>query len=176
MDGQLYMRVGDAITYAIAPGHAVTYVGMTPDGSKVYFTSSDQLTSADTDSSVDLYLWSEATKELTLISKGNDGAGNSDTCDASWVSQCNVSVFEGLALAEVQGGFGGNGVYQTTSSPKTATSTSSPPNNWTVNGALRQRTSMITAMQGPFVASSIRAPVALARVTNRAHIAVRALS
>ena len=59
--GKLFMRVDDAMTYEIAAGHSVQYVDMTPDGSKVYFTSSQDLTpdSSDTDTSKDLYMWSE---------------------------------------------------------------------------------------------------------------------
>ena len=70
----LYMRVDDAITYDVSQGHDVKYVGMSADGSKVFFTSSEQLTSEDHDASVDLYMWSEAGEKegnpLTLISKG----------------------------------------------------------------------------------------------------------
>jgi hypothetical protein len=86
---QLYMRVDDDRTYNIAPGHAVTYVGITSDGAKVYFTSDEQLTTEDHDTSTDLYMWSEAGQKdgepLTLISKGdNPGAGgkpgNTDSC------------------------------------------------------------------------------------------------
>ena len=87
---KLYMRVNDAVTYDVSRGHEVTYVGMTEDGSKVFFTSSEQLTPEDQDTSTDLYMWSEATNSLTLISKGNNGAGNTDACDASWTSQCDV--------------------------------------------------------------------------------------
>ena len=39
---RLYMRVDDAITYEVSRGKDVQYVGMTPDGSKVFFTSPDQ--------------------------------------------------------------------------------------------------------------------------------------
>ena len=35
----LYMRVDEAVTYDVSQGHGVNYVGMTSDGSKVYFTS-----------------------------------------------------------------------------------------------------------------------------------------
>ncbi len=46
----LYMRVNDAISYEPSKGedgvnHAVKFLGMTPDGSKVFFTSEEQLTS-----------------------------------------------------------------------------------------------------------------------------------
>lgn len=89
--GELFMRVGDAVTYDIASGHAVQYVGMTADGSEVYFTSPERLTPSDTDTSSDLYMWSEETKSLTLISAGSGGSsGNSDACSVSWVEKCGV--------------------------------------------------------------------------------------
>jgi hypothetical protein len=92
--GELYMRVDDSLTYDIAKGHTLQYVGMTADASKVYFTSPDQLTPADKDTSVDLYMWSESTDSLTLVSAGTGGtAGNSDSCSASWTTQCGVVPF-----------------------------------------------------------------------------------
>ena len=54
----LYMRVDDAVTYDVSQGYDVNYVGMTADGSKVYFTTDQQLAPEDTDTSVDLYMWS----------------------------------------------------------------------------------------------------------------------
>ena len=95
----LYMRVDDTITYDVSAGHEVTYVGMTEDGSKVYFTSGEQLTSEDHDTSSDLYMWSEEGEKeghpLTLISKGNNSAkagepGNSDACDVGFTTKCGV--------------------------------------------------------------------------------------
>jgi hypothetical protein len=87
---KLYMRVNDAVTYLVSKNHAVSYVGMTSDGTRVFFTSPEQLVAEDTDSSVDLYMWSEATDSLTLISKG-PGVGNSDACNASWTTKCGAS-------------------------------------------------------------------------------------
>jgi hypothetical protein len=126
--GQLYMRVDDAVTYAIAPGHAVRYLGMTADGTKVFFTSNEQLNGEDTDTSSDLYMWSEeAPSAVTLVSKGNQGPvgpGNSDSCSVSWTTKCGVVpikfvnpdyVSEGGGegsggYATLQGDVGGNGV------------------------------------------------------------------
>jgi hypothetical protein len=85
----LYMRVNDAITYEISPGADALYAGMTADGSNVFFTTEDQLSPQDTDGSVDLYRWSEATQSLTLLSQGN-GNGDSDQCAAQWDSGCDV--------------------------------------------------------------------------------------
>ena len=128
--GELFMRVDDAMTYDIAPGHAVQYVDMTPDGSKVYFTSSQDLTAdgSDTDTSRDLYMWSETSNSpnhITLISKGNDGtSGNTDSCNASWTSQCNVGIitFSGTDVYNLQytdqlGGAGGAAQYENVVAP-----------------------------------------------------------
>ncbi len=93
----LYMRVNDVITYDVANGHDVQYAGMTADGSQVYFTSPEQLTTEDTDHSVDLYMWSEKGDKLTLLSAGAGGAGNSDSCSASWTSACDIKPIEGFA-------------------------------------------------------------------------------
>jgi hypothetical protein len=66
---------------------------MTNDGSRVYFTSNEQLTPDDTDNSTDLYMWSEeAGGTVTRISTGQNSAGNSDSCGAGWISGCGVEV------------------------------------------------------------------------------------
>ena len=57
------MRVNDAVTYDVSQGHDVSYVGMTPDGSKVYFTSARTADREDHDTSADLYMWSEEGEE-----------------------------------------------------------------------------------------------------------------
>ena len=113
----LYMRVNDATTFDVSEGHDVKYVGMTEDGSKVYFTSAERLTPDDKDGSVDLYMWSEAGSlaghPLTLISKGenagNEGEpGNCDSCSASFVTNCGVLTYSELAFCQLSGGEGGN--------------------------------------------------------------------
>lgn len=81
----LYMRVDGAVTYDVSRGHAVRYVGTASNGTIVYFLSDERLTAEDTDSSTDLYRWTQAGDALTLISKadnaGNSGEpGNSDSC------------------------------------------------------------------------------------------------
>ena len=93
--GDLYMRVGDAITYAVSNERPVTYVGMTDNASEVYFTSAEQLTSEDHDTSVDLYMWDENTDQLTLVSKGADGTGETDGCSAAWIEKCNIEMVRG---------------------------------------------------------------------------------
>jgi hypothetical protein len=97
---RLYMRVNDAITYEVSRGHDVNYVGMTADGGKVYFTSPEQLTSEDTDNSVDLYMWSQTSDRLTLVSLGPEGAGdsgNTDACEATWTARCDIVPVRGNA-------------------------------------------------------------------------------
>jgi hypothetical protein len=115
----LYMSVDDAVTYDVSQGKDVHYVGMTPDGSRVYFTSGERLTPEDHDSSTDLYMWSQAGAEsghpLTLISKGdNEGQagepGNSDSCSASWTTRCGVLTYSEFSYSQLWGNLGGNGL------------------------------------------------------------------
>ncbi len=118
----LYMRVNDAISYEPSRGedgvnHAVKFLGMTPDGSKVFFTSEEQLIAEDMDTSTDLYMWSESSDSLTLISKANDSGnagepGQSDGCDAnaSWTTKCGIKPYSNYEWSLLPGGEGGNGV------------------------------------------------------------------
>jgi hypothetical protein len=104
---QLYMRVDGAVTYEVSQGHGVGFIGMTADGSKVYFTSEERLLPTDTDNSTDIYMWSAekaARKEqpLTLVSVGAEGAGNSDACSVSWAQRC-AAVPISTAEADFQG-------------------------------------------------------------------------
>jgi hypothetical protein len=85
----LYMRVEDSVTYDVSGGKDVRYLGATSDGTKVFFASSDQLSNDDSDSSVDLYMWQQSDNSITLLSRGN-GQGNSDSCTATWTTQCDV--------------------------------------------------------------------------------------
>ncbi len=109
--GQLYMRVNDAVTYEIAAGHVVNYLGMTSDGSKIYFTSNEPLNSEDTNTSTNLYMWNEAEpSKLTLISKANGTtAVGSDSCDATWTEKCDAAPVNVTSQANFYGGRGGNG-------------------------------------------------------------------
>ena len=96
----LYMRVGDTITYEVSQGKAVDYVGMTPDGSKVYFTSEEHLTNEDPEhGGASLYMWSEEGEQqhspIKLISKGDDSGepgkpGNTEACNAAWTTKCGI--------------------------------------------------------------------------------------
>jgi hypothetical protein len=87
----LYMRVHGAITYEVSPSADAIYAGMTSDGSQVLFLTEDKLSPEDSDASLDLYRWDEATNSLTLLSQGN-GAGDSDSCAAVWDSGCDVKL------------------------------------------------------------------------------------
>jgi len=112
--GQLYMRIDDASTYEIAPGHVVDYLGMTAEGSKLYFTSNEQLIEGEeTDSNAELYMWSQEGAEkghpLTLISKPNGGADNTNSCNASWTSNCDAVPVNVTSQATSYAGLGGNG-------------------------------------------------------------------
>jgi hypothetical protein len=99
----LYMRVkeGIPVTYEIAGGAPVEYYGLTSDGTKVFFASDEQLTDDDHDSSVDLYMWSEAGElagePLTRLSAGTGGKGDTDACSASWIGKCDVALIAGSA-------------------------------------------------------------------------------
>jgi hypothetical protein len=104
----LYMRVDGAVTFDVSGGYAVDYAGMTENGSIVYFTSSQKLTNEDTDTSVDLYRWTEATDSIVLASKGLGGAGNSDACNSGFVDKCGISTFSSAELCQLTSGFGGN--------------------------------------------------------------------
>ena len=120
--GELYMRVNDAATYELAPGHSVSYVGMAADGAKVYLTSPERLSAEDTDDSTDLYMWSEVSAKngeppLTLVSAGSEGPsgpGNSDSCSTAWTTGCGIVpiVFTDPVTGgytNTNGGAGGNG-------------------------------------------------------------------
>ena len=90
--GHLYMRVGGVVTYDVSLGHVVQYEGMTDDGSEVFFTSSEQITGDDSDSSIDLYVWRESSDSVTRLSTGSGGVGNTNACAATWIKGCGVAV------------------------------------------------------------------------------------
>jgi DNA-binding beta-propeller fold protein YncE len=81
----LYMNVGGASQgIDLMPGSTSggLYDGMSADGSKVYFTTRDKL-SSDTDSSADVYRAEvgDASSTLSRVSTGSGGAGDTDACD-----------------------------------------------------------------------------------------------
>jgi hypothetical protein len=88
----LYMNIGDSSkTIDLTPGttHGVLFDGMAEDGSRVFFTSADPLTTAtdqDSDSSPDLYeaeVNPSGTMTLSRVSTGTEGTGNGDGCHPS---------------------------------------------------------------------------------------------
>jgi hypothetical protein len=115
----LYMRIGGGEfgeTYEIAEDSAtheptpVTFVGMTPDGSKVFFTSEVHLTPENPEhGGAGLYMWSAAKAEageqpLTLISKGPSEApgapGNTADCHPVAAPLRGNSMSEQLGVLE----------------------------------------------------------------------------
>ncbi|HEY7257112.1 MAG TPA: hypothetical protein VH476_10570 [Solirubrobacterales bacterium] len=82
----LYMNIGDSSkAIDLTPGAAdgVIYGGMSADGTKVYFTTADQITGQDTDNSADLYRddVTPSGANPSLVSVGGGGSGNSDSCE-----------------------------------------------------------------------------------------------
>ena len=86
---RLYMDIDDSPeTIELTPGASdgVLFNGMTSNGSEVFFTTKDKLTTAtnqDTDESADLYQAevSESGATLNRISTGTEGTGNTDACE-----------------------------------------------------------------------------------------------
>ena len=93
----LYMRVNNIASYDISVDEAavnqgVQFEGMTSDGESVYFTTDKKMIASDTDTSVDLYVWSAANDTLTRVSDSGNLPGNTDGCSAGWTSKCSVEV------------------------------------------------------------------------------------
>jgi hypothetical protein len=90
------MTVNDTVHYDVSEGqdginHAVKYVGMTEDGSTVYFTSAEQLTADDHDNSTDLFIWREGSPAtVTRVSAGSGGTGDADACQVTWTTSCGI--------------------------------------------------------------------------------------
>lgn len=81
----IYMHA-DGFTFDVSGGSPANFVAMTRNGQSVVFSSLEQLTEDDHDSSADLYLWQQTGSEsdsLTRISQGG-GQGDSDECSAGW--------------------------------------------------------------------------------------------
>jgi len=113
----LYMDINDSEkTIDLTPGATggVLFDGMTEDGSKVFFTTKDALTTAtnqDADESTDIYETEVSASGVTLtrISTGIDGTGNSDSCnpDSGWNGSAWNSVTGGACGVVAIGGGGG---------------------------------------------------------------------
>jgi hypothetical protein len=81
-----YMTVGNSTqSIDLAPGATagVLYDGMTADGTSILFTSSQQLTGDDNDSSADIFRATVGSASATLerVSTGSGGSGDTDACD-----------------------------------------------------------------------------------------------
>ena len=91
----LYMRVdGETVDVSLGQdgeNHGVEFNGMTEDGSEVIFSSNEELTADDHDTSKDIFVWHEADGTVTRVSTGSEGAGDSDECVTAWTSQCDAS-------------------------------------------------------------------------------------
>jgi DNA-binding beta-propeller fold protein YncE len=136
----LYMRVGGGAGVTYEPSRSeitgenvpVHYVGMTADGSRVYFTSSQQLIPSEvTAGNTELYMWSEEGElqghPLTLISKPNGGTDAATECDPAparilnesgelkgqaqpWTEACDAVPYSDYSFAFQGGLIGGNAV------------------------------------------------------------------
>ena len=117
-----YMHVGsNQNTIDLAPGttSGVRFVGMSADGTAVYFITKDRLLAGDNDSSADLYRAdvSGSGATLTLVSTGA-GAGDTDACDPvpgegeNWNEVGSASP-EDCSVTAVAGGVaaGGSAIY-----------------------------------------------------------------
>ncbi len=105
----LYMHIGGSPnTVDLSPGttSGVQYDGMTEDGSVIYFTTRDPLTTSadqDTDTGADIFRADVGTSSVTLtrVSTGGSGTGNTDACAplANWNSPVGATDCSVLALA-----------------------------------------------------------------------------
>ena len=184
---QLYMRVDDATTLTIAPGHEVTYLAMTPSGSKVYFTSEEHLTEEDPDhGGTSLYMWSERGEEehhpLTLVSKGvNKGEagepGNTEECDASWISKCGILTFSAQPFCTQLSGLGGNCLSESFVaaesgdifffSPEVLVGSSGVPNQWNLYDYRGGRVHFVAAFtSGPYCTEGFGSHCATTPITH----------
>ncbi len=111
----LYMHVGTSPNSieVVDSSSGVIYNGMTEDGTKVFFTTTDQL-AGDTDNSADLFradVGTSGAATITRLSTGTGGTGNTDSCNpvvswnvASGGSDCSVVVpAGGSAVAREDG-------------------------------------------------------------------------
>ena len=117
---------------------------MTPDGAKIYFTTAEDLTEPeDTDTSVDLYMWTEEARPRGTWSRSrkatSPATGNTDACGAL-DEGCNVDQNSAVTSTDTpsanyggyttaQGGPAAVPTRTTSSPPATATSTSSRPSS-----------------------------------------------
>ncbi len=117
---RLYLHIaGTAQSVDLTPGttNGALFDGMTADGSKVFFTSSDPLGPGETDESVDAYRDEVNGPGATTpqrLSTGTEGTGDTDLCSppgvpnnwnaVSGAGKCNVVAFAGGAGVASQSG------------------------------------------------------------------------
>jgi hypothetical protein len=85
----LYMHIGNAANTVkvVETTSGVMYNGMSSDGNEVYFTTPDKL-SGDADTSNDFYVADVDTEQITRLSTGSGGTGNTNSCEP--VGEWNV--------------------------------------------------------------------------------------
>jgi len=109
----LYMHVGNSpnSVEVVDTTNGVSFAGMTEDGSKVFFTTGDQL-AGDSDTSSDLFVADvNGSSTITRLSAGSGGSGNTDACApvgewnvVSGGPDCSViAIAGGGGVAEDQG-------------------------------------------------------------------------
>lgn len=136
-----YMRVG-GVSLSVTKGYNARFAGMTEDGSKVYFTTPQQVASTgDTDNAVDLFMWDESSDSIVRVSTGvgSPNVGNTDGCEPAdnWVQGCSIELISEYSSActggcydkdpthphffaqysKIPGGKGGNGLSDTFLAP-----------------------------------------------------------
>jgi hypothetical protein len=94
----------DGVSVDVTGGFNARFAGMTKDGSKVYFTSTQLATLDDTDSNIDLFQWNEDQPDDLVRISGSGAGGNQQDCQAldSWTTGCNavlVSPFSRMCQA-----------------------------------------------------------------------------
>jgi sugar lactone lactonase YvrE len=110
----LYMHIGDdadSVLVVDTPG-GVLYNGMSDDGTKVYFTTTESLDD-DADASADIFRADVGTSSATVtrVSTGAGGTGQSDECEPpdTWNSPEGVADCSALAFAGGAGVASGDG-------------------------------------------------------------------
>jgi hypothetical protein len=109
---ELYMHIGtNAGSYQVSPGafSGVLYAGMSDDGSKVFFTTTDKLLGGDTDTSADLYKAEVSAGGSVTLSQVT--TSNNDGCNpVEGKEGPHWNTVSGAANCDVVGLAGGAGV------------------------------------------------------------------
>lgn len=117
----LYLHIGTSAHSAdLTPGGSAIFDGMTADGSKVFFTTTDKLLTADEDESADIYqaeVSSAGAVTIHLVSVRSDGSpSNSEECAPpgepnSWNSVSGNGKCSAVAFADGAGLASGDGTF-----------------------------------------------------------------